>query len=215
MLMVMMMAMIKDGVTTWTPTFISDTFGTSAAFSVFLTTLLPIANLAASPVTKFINEKWLHNELRSAAFFFSIGVVSIAVLYFFGSLHIAVMVVCLAVTSFSMLSVNSLLISLVPMRFGVYGKVSTMTGILNSTAYLSCSLSSTIVGYVTKHYPVTIMFIIWFIMCIIGIAWGLIFAGKWERFVLKTNTLKNRVMMAELATKPKPRSKDEAAEIKA
>ena len=190
MFMVMMMAMVKDGVTTWTPTFIADTFGTTAAFSVFLTTLLPIANLAASPVTKFVNENLLHNELRSAAVFFGIGVAAVTVLYFFGTMHIAVMVCCLAVTSFSMLSINSLLISLVPMRFGVYGKVSTVTGILNSTAYLSSSLSSFIVGQVTKRYPMAVMVVIWMMMGCVGIILALAFADKWKAFVVHTEQLK-------------------------
>nr|MBQ4320302.1 MFS transporter [Clostridia bacterium] len=199
--MVMMMAMVKDGVTNWTPTFISDTFGTTAAFSVFLTTLLPIANLAASPVTKFVNENILHNELRSAAVFFGLGILAVTVLYFFGTMHIAVMVICLAVTSFSMLSINSLLISLVPMRFSVYGKVSTVTGILNSTAYLSSSLSSFIVGKVTKYYPMAVMVIIWLMMGCVGIILALSFADKWKHFVIKTEALKKEQEKAEIFDK--------------
>nr|MBQ4318081.1 MFS transporter [Clostridia bacterium] len=196
--MVMMMAMIKEGVTTWTPTFIADSFNTTAAFSVLLTTLLPLANLAAQPLTRLINEKWLHNELRSSSVFFAIALIAITFLYVFGTQHIAIMLVCLAVTSFSMIGINSLLISLVPMRFGIFGLVSSVTGIINSIAYTSNSLSSVIVGQVTSRYPMTVMVLLWIFMCLIGITFGLVFAGKWRKFVDRTEELKR----AECAANP-------------
>ena len=184
--MVCMMAMVRDGVSTWTPTFIADIFGTSAALSVLLTTLLPLVNLLASPFTRLVNEKWLHNELKSTAFFFLIVVTAVVLLYLFGTLHIALMIALMAIISCATICINTLLLSLVPMHFSYYGRVATITGLLNCVAALGNSMSSLIVGFVTEPWSVLAMIGIWCIMGTVGMIFGLLVSGRWQRFITDT-----------------------------
>ena len=46
--------MLKDGVTTWVPTYITETFFTSPAFSILVTTVLPIVNLTGAYVAQYL-----------------------------------------------------------------------------------------------------------------------------------------------------------------
>ncbi len=186
--LVALMAMVRDGVSTWTPTFIADIFGTSAALSVLLTTLLPLVNLLASPFTRLVNEKWLHNELKSTAFFFLVVTSAVILLYLFGTMHIALMITLMAVISCSTLCINTLLLSLVPMHFSFYGRVATITGILNCVAALSNSMSSMIVGFVTAHWSVFVMIGIWCVMGTIGMIVALLSSGRWKRFTADTDS---------------------------
>ena len=54
---IMVHGMLKDGVTTWVPTYISENFLTSPSFSVMITTLLPIFNLAGAYLARYIYQK--------------------------------------------------------------------------------------------------------------------------------------------------------------
>lgn len=66
---IMVHGMLKDGVTTWVPTYISENFLTSPSFSVLITTLLPIFNLAGAYLARYIYQKCKNNETRAASVF--------------------------------------------------------------------------------------------------------------------------------------------------
>lgn len=62
--------MLKDGVTTWVPTYITETFLTSPSFSILVTAVLPVLNLTGAYAARFVYEKCKGHEIRAAAVFF-------------------------------------------------------------------------------------------------------------------------------------------------
>ena len=62
--------MLKDGVTSWVPTYINETFCTSSSFSILVTTVLPIVNLSGAYIAKYVYRKLNGQEEKAASVFF-------------------------------------------------------------------------------------------------------------------------------------------------
>mgnify|MGYP006898670566 CR=1 FL=1 len=59
---------IKEGITTWVPTMITETYNTPVAFSVFVSIILPIVNLSGNYiVTPLYNKVFKKDELKTGA----------------------------------------------------------------------------------------------------------------------------------------------------
>ena len=84
-------------------------------------------------------------------FFFMIALGALLALRFFGNVSMVLSILLLAVITSSMLAVNTMLINLVPLYFGKIGKSSTVSGFLNSTAYLGAALSTFTIGLLVEY----------------------------------------------------------------
>lgn len=153
--------MLKDGVTAWVPTYISEKFGISAAFSVLLTTILPIINLAGAYVGKWIYLKCRKNTGMSNAIFFILASVSLVLLFFAGSISAVFTLILLAVITCSMMAINTLSINVYPLQFEKYGRVSTTSGFLNAMAYLGTALSTYLIGVLVQYKGWNFTIFIW------------------------------------------------------
>ncbi len=142
---------LKDGVTSWVPTYISETFQAAPVLSILVTMALPVVNLTGAYAANFMNRRFFRGEGRTSAFFFMIALGALLALRFFGNVSMVLSILLLAVITSSMLAVNTMLINLVPLYFGKIGKSSTVSGFLNSTAYLGAALSTFTIGLLVEY----------------------------------------------------------------
>lgn len=143
--------MLKDGVTTWVPTYITETFLTSPSFSILVTTVLPVLNLTGAYGAKFIYGKCKKQEVRAAAVFFAAAVAALFGLWVGKGVSIVLTVFLFAVTTASMMAVNTLFVNMLPLRFEKMGRVSTVSGFLNSAAYLGTAVSTFTIGVMVER----------------------------------------------------------------
>lgn len=141
---------LKDGVTSWVPTYILETFHTSASLSVLVTTVLPIVNLSGAYLARALYRKCQGNEVRASAVFFGVSVAALLVLRVAGSFSLALTVALLAVITASMMGVNTLFVNLLPLRYEKEGKVSSVSGFLNACAYLGTAVSTFTIGVMVE-----------------------------------------------------------------
>lgn len=142
---------LKDGVTSWVPTYISETFLTSPALSILVTTVLPVINLTGAYAAQYLYRKWKKQETKTAACFFLAATVSLLCLWLLGSKSLLFTVILLSVITASMMAVNTIFVNLLPLRFEKAGRVSTVSGFLNSMAYLGCAISTFTIGILVQH----------------------------------------------------------------
>ena len=147
----MIHGMLKDGVTTWVPTYISENFLTSPSFSVLITTLLPIFNLAGAYLARYVYIKCQKNETLAAAVFFGISTLSLTLLWMLGHISIFLTTVLFALTTTSMMAVNTLYVSIYPLRYEKQGRVATISGFLNAVAYMGTAISTLGIGILAEH----------------------------------------------------------------
>lgn len=143
--------MLKDGVTAWVPTYISENFGMSASFSVLLTTVLPIINLTGAYAGRSLYQRTGKNIGLSLGAFFALSLGAIFLLLMTGRVSVFLTLFLLAVITSSMMAINTLAINVYPLRFEKYGRVSSMSGFLNAMAYLGSALSTYVIGLLVER----------------------------------------------------------------
>ncbi|MDE5985513.1 MAG: MFS transporter [Eubacterium sp.] len=175
--------MMRDGITNWVPTMITELYGVSPAFSLFLTIVLPIFNAfgayAAVPVYKKLGE----NEMKTAGVFAAAALVPLLLMLFSKNLPVYVIVVLLALTTSIMYALNYLIISLVPVHFASCSRTSSVSGILNSAAHIGCAVSSYGFGAVSQKSGWNAVIIVWIAAALLTAAASFLSAGKWTGFI--------------------------------
>ena len=182
MIGIFMQGMLKDGVTTWIPTFLGENFGMEESASILCTTIVPIINLGGVYLSSWVNRRFLKNELKTAALFFAAGLSTLLLLAFLPMFSAAFSLLLLAATTTFMMSINTMMASIVPSFYVRYGACSTATGLLNSAAYVGCALSSYGNGAIVERFGWNSIMYIWCLCALLGgLACG--FAVKrWKHF---------------------------------
>lgn len=143
---VLIHGMLKDGVSTWVPTFISKTFLTSPSMSVLVTTVLPIVNLTGAYAAQYVYRRADRQVMKAAIPFFLLSVAALTGIRLAGGLSIILTVILFALITASMMAVNTLFVNLLPLNYEKEGRVSTVSGFLNSVAYLGTAVSTYSIG---------------------------------------------------------------------
>ena len=167
--------MLKDGVTTWVPTYITETFFTSPAFSILVTTVLPIVNLSGAYVAQYLYKKCKNQEAMAAVCLFLVAVLALTGIWIGKDVSMILTVVLFALTTASMMGVNTLFVNLFPLRYEAMGKVSTVSGFMNCMAYVGTAVSTFTIGVLVeqKGWNVTIgswvvMTFLALVVCMLG-----------------------------------------------
>ncbi len=143
---------LKDGVTSWVPTYISETFMASPTLSVLVTTMLPVINLTGAYAAQFMYRRFFQKqEVKTASFFFLIATGALVLLWRFSAVNMFLTAGLLSVITASMMAVNTLFVNLLPLHFEKEGRVSTVSGFLNAMAYLGCAISTYGIGVLVQH----------------------------------------------------------------
>ena len=172
---------LKDCMSTWVPTFISDMFEMSPVISILTGSLLPVFGLFGPYLANYIMAR-TRDELSSLFILFVISSVALALLALFGRFSIVVSIVALAATYACSLGQNMFIVGTIPMYFHNVGKVSMITGTLNAVSYLSTAVLSWITGALVDGAGWGIVMTLWLILSCVA-AVSVIFAKRrWNKF---------------------------------
>ena len=143
---------LRDGVTSWVPTYVSENFWADPAFAVLISTLLPVVNLAGPYAARFLQKRWLHTEAATSAALFALAAAALGCLITFGKNSMGGSVICFGVITASMEGINMMIVSLFPMRFGKYGRTATISGFFNFITYAGTAISTYGVGLLAERF---------------------------------------------------------------
>ena len=164
---------LKESVTSWVPTIVEDTFLTDPTFSSLVSIALPIISVSGAYVAKFV-DKLVKNELRTSAILFAVVTSCHVGLWILGGVNVWLTVVLLAVSVAATWGVNTMIISLFPLRFAKIGASGAVSGVLNSGNCLFSGLMSTVYGIVSVGHGWTSVYLICAIFGLIAIAASLV-----------------------------------------
>lgn len=131
--------MLRDGITTWMPTYINDNFHLGANISILTGVALPVFSLFSSWLGVVIIRK-LRDPILSAMLIFGTAAVFCVILGVWGKTA-PVAVFSMAVVVGAMYGVNMMLVSMVPKAYAFTGKGALLTGVLNAFTYVGSSVS--------------------------------------------------------------------------
>ncbi|MBR4117145.1 MAG: MFS transporter [Clostridia bacterium] len=142
MLAIILQGMLRDGITTWMPSYIQDTYNLGSEISILTGVVLPVFSIICFQIATRLYINKLTNPLTCAGLFFAVGVLSAIGIYFFTGKNAIGSIVLSAVLTGCMHGVNLMLICMVPPFFEKSGKISTVSGVLNSCTYIGSAAST-------------------------------------------------------------------------
>ena len=172
--------LLRDGIDSWTPTYLNEIFGLPTTSSIFVSTIVPLFGILSLKVTSEINRRFVKNELTLSIILFTISCVSTGLTVLIPSMPVAVLLLSLATGC--MHGVNLMLVCQIPGRFAKYGKASLVSGSMNFFTYVGSALSMWGLAKISEVFGWNITFFTCSGIAIIGIILCLIAHKKWEAF---------------------------------
>ena len=180
MLGIIIQGALRDGVTTWMPSYLNEEFSLPEEFSIFITVILAVFSMISFTVFDYINRRFFKDEVFTAGFIFLLATASGVLLYFSNVFGIAIFsILFMALLVACMHGTNLMLIAIAPKRFKNTGKVATYSGIMNACTYVGAAIS--IYGFsALKDWGTTIL--IWAFIAILAALICLGAVKRWQKF---------------------------------
>lgn len=181
MLAIVLQGALRDGVTTWMPSYISDTFRFSNVASILTGVLLPLFSILSFQVTSRIYDRKPDKPLLCAGSIFLAGGISAVLLLVFSGKNAVICILCMAMLTACMHGVNLILVCMLPVFFKDSGNVSTVSGVLNSCTYVGSAISTYGIAKISESAGWNMTIALWMAIAMTGAI--LCFAGlpAWSR----------------------------------
>lgn len=183
MLCIVLQGALRDGITTWMPSYIAETYNLGNTIAILTSVILPIFTLVFVKLANFIYEKIFGNLLLTAGIIFGVGSVCAILLFLFSNSSPAVSVALSALLTGTMHGVNFLLICIMPKYFKFTGCVSLISGVLNFCTYIGSAISTFGIAFLTENVGWKNTIFVWFIIALLGTVFCLGLITKWNKFV--------------------------------
>ena len=171
---------LRDGVTTWMPSFISETFHLSSEVSILSGVCLPLFAIASLRIALWIYERKPGNPVRCAGWIFAAGAVAALGLTFVSKGSPVASVACMTLLTGSMHGVNLMLICLLPPFVQRHGNVSTVSGLLNACTYVGSAISTYGIALLSESAGWQVTAFVWFGIAALGAVICVICSRVWK-----------------------------------
>lgn len=190
MISIIIQGMLRDGVTTWMPSYISETYNIDNKISILSGVILPLFSIISFKIATVIHTKKVKNPVICAALFFCVASISTVVILMSTGKNIGLSVVFLALLMGSLHSVNLMLICMLPNYFKATGAVSTVSGVLNSCTYIGSASSTYGIAMLSEKFGWNFTISTWLFAAVLGTVLCLICGKYWKKY--SKETLKNK-----------------------
>lgn len=181
MIGVVLQGMLRDGVTTWMPTYISDTYNLSSVISILTGVILPVFGILSFQLASQIYRRVFNNPIMCAGVIFAFGFICATILYLLSDFSAVLSIILSALLTGAMHGVNLILICMIPPFFKKYGNVSTVSGIINSCTYIGSALSTYGIAVLSDGYGWDFTLLVWVFIALFGAVILLVNVKPWEQ----------------------------------
>jgi OPA family glycerol-3-phosphate transporter-like MFS transporter len=179
---IVLQGMLRDGLATWMPSLVSETYGLSNAVSILTAVILPVFAIIGIKLASLLDKK-IKNELLSSAILYSVGLLCSLLLLMLFSASATASVSIMAVITAAMHGINLMLISRVPIHFARYGRISTVSGILNAFTYIGSAASAYGFAWLAQRFGWYFIIGSWVAITALGMLICFLIAKKWKKFI--------------------------------
>ncbi len=178
---IILQGILRDGISTWMPTYISEVFDLGTSVSILTAVILPVFSIMSVSVGSSLQKK-IDNEVKTAAILYGVSAVSALIIIPVFSSSMIISALMMAVITGAMHGVNLMLISRLPVHFRKYGKVSTISGVLNACTYVGSALSTYGFAHLSEAFGWYFIIISWAVIAGLGTAVCAVCIRRWEKF---------------------------------
>jgi len=176
--------LLKDGVTTWMPSYISETFGIANEISILAGVVLPLFAILCYSIFNYMYLR-LKNPIICSLLIFVMGAAACGGLYLFSDGNAIVSIGLSALITGCMHGANLMFIGIAPTIFARNGNVSTYSGILNCTAYAGSAISSWVIPLATENAGWDATIFLWLCIAAAGILVCGLCIAPWKKMTAR------------------------------
>lgn len=181
MVAIILQGMLRDGVATWMPTYIADTYHLGSAISILTGVVLPLFSILCTQTSSVLYRKKIKSPVKCSAIMFMVGTISTLGLYLSSGSNVILSVVCSSLLTGAMHGVSSMLTAMVPPFFKKYGNISTVTGVLNACAYVGSGISTFGIAVISENVGWPFTLLLWCAIALIGTAICFCSVKPWKK----------------------------------
>ena len=181
-LMVLIRTVTDGCIKTWLPTILSETYGVSSSFTLFLSVILLLVNVLGVVCCSFLYKKLRRDEARTVLVMSGVSLpMTVALLWFESSPIFLVVVLMIAITMLLYAS-DQVLTMHYPGHFQSLGLTASVGGILSGVSALSGVLSSWGGGFVADNFGWRTLILVWVILLAVLVVIAAITVPIWKKF---------------------------------
>ncbi len=184
-LAIIFQGVLRDGVATWMPSLISETYDLSSQISILTGVMLPIFTFICVNLTSLMNRKLIKSPVAMSCALFGTSAAAAVVLNLFNGSSPAVSVLSTSLLNGCAHGVNLMLLVMIPPVFKKRGNVSLVSGILNACAYIGASISTYGIAYISENYSWSVTLLIWLALAAGGALLCLVCIRPWAKYSKK------------------------------
>ena len=181
MICIVAMGMLRDGVTTWMPSYIAETYHLSSEISILTGVVLPVFSIGCFQLVAWLYRKRFTNPITCAGVMFGAGLAAAVGIALLTGKSAAFSVLFSAVLTACMHGVNLLLIQIVPAHFERWGCVSTASGVLNSCTYIGSAASTYGIALLAENFGWNFTLYSWVGIALAGTLICFLCARPWKK----------------------------------
>lgn len=186
---IVLQGMLRDGVTTWMPSYISETYQLSNQISILTGVTLPLFGILCLQLSSTLYTKVFKSPVLCSAVLFCVGAVASLGLCLFTGGAAGASVLLSAVLTGCMHGVNLMLICMIPPFFKKHGNVSTVSGMLNFCTYIGSALSTYGIAVLSEHFGWNTTLLVWLGIACAGAVVCLVCCAPWKRSMASESEL--------------------------
>lgn len=166
---IIMQGILRDGVTTWLPSYLVEVFHLETGSSILSSVIIPIFSIFSFWACATLNRRlFKNNEVRFSVVLFLVGgVLSLAMAALFNTSAVCSALLAALLTA-CMHGVNLMLICNLPARFASTGKVSLISGVLNACTYIGSAVSTYGFALIAQGAGWQATVLCWAGVCLVG-----------------------------------------------
>ena len=172
---------IKDGVTSWVPSILKETFGVPASLSIIITLCLPIISIFGTFLVKALYRRQKNIHILNGGFYLSTVLLICLILLTVNIKSAPLTLVIFCSVAFLMASINNVITSIVPLYSRDKIDSGLMAGLLNTFCYVGSTLSITLLGKIADQSgwnSVFVCILIFAVIAFLACAFGIILKRK-------------------------------------
>ncbi len=176
---------LRDGVTNWMPSYLLETFGLSAEYSILSTVVLAIFSVLSLILFRILRERIFRDEAFCAGVIFLGSCLFSLLLFLLNGRSMPVSTLLLSMITGCMHGANLMLVHFFPNRFARTGRISTVSGVINSCTYVGAAAATYGFARLSEKFGWGFTVGSWIVIAALGSVCAFLCSFFWKRKLQK------------------------------
>lgn len=175
------------GLKAWVPTMIMDNYNVTPSFASAINTVLLFVNIIGVFIVFWIYPKKIRNEVTMFTLVFATILPFVIALLMTGKVHMAVIVILLAVVTTIVYGGNQIAVVLIPSCFAKFNCTGSITSLINSVSSFGAMAANFGFGFLAQKYGWDVTIWSWIIITAVSVVLCAVAIPVWKKFMMTDN----------------------------